>query len=135
MTPLGVTLRIWSGRRDWTGSLGCSRGLAGRLRQYTYRQNLEPARTTSPVSSRNLVNRLIYWHGTHMEASRTHVVRWLTSGVGCLWVSFPTRECGLVLDNAHMCLSRAWIRRPPSSFPSEPLKHTLLPPSAKRATR
>jgi hypothetical protein len=88
-----------------------------------------------PVSSRNLVNRLIDRHGAHMKASRTYFARGLRWSVGCLGVRFHSHQCGLVLDNADMWMSRARIRFPPSSFPSEPLKLSLLPPSAKWATR
>jgi len=70
-----------------------------------------------------------------MEDARAYVARGLRSSIGCLYVSFPALECGLVLDNADMSMIRGLVRPPPSSFPSEPLKLSLLPPSLKRATR
>ncbi len=56
-TPSALLLRIRQQRKDWTGSLGWpdTLGSVGRLRQYTYLPSLEPARTTSAVSPRNLL--------------------------------------------------------------------------------
>jgi hypothetical protein len=69
-----------------------------------------------------------------MKASRRCVAHGLRSRFESLWVGFII-GWGLVLDDADVRKSGTWIRLSPSSFLSEPLKLSLLPPSAKRATR
>ena len=62
MTPWGAIPRVRIWREDWTGTLGRldRRESGGQLRRCKFHQrDPEPATTTSPVSSRNL---LPVWH-------------------------------------------------------------------------